>query len=158
MTSVDLLRRQHAELRTLLHRVRESDARRLEIEFDAFCEAVRTHWRVEEEHLYPLLARFEYPELYRSIEVHRALRHVAHDLTGLGSAGPHFHSALKVLGAQLEQHISDEESLVLPFVAERVPRDEDDEAAHGMRETIAEIENENWIGSEHAWTNHNMSA
>jgi hemerythrin-like domain-containing protein len=158
MTPVDLLRRQHAELRTLLSRVRECDAQDLELEFDAFCEAVRVHWRIEEAHLYPLLERFAYPELYRSIEVHRALRHVVQDLTGLCSAGSHFHSAVKVLGAQLEQHISDEESLVLPFVSERVPRDVSEETGYAMLETMAEIENENWIGSEHAWTNHSMSA
>jgi hypothetical protein len=141
MTSVDLLRRQHGELRALLQRVRDSDGRDLEIERDAFGEAVRMHWRVEEAHLHPLLVRFEYPELHRTIALHRGLRQAVRD-----------HAPVEVLAARLEQHIADEQSGVLPFVAERVPLEVSEAAAYAMRETIAEIENENWIGTAHAWT------
>jgi hemerythrin-like domain-containing protein len=149
-----LLRRQHAEIRGLLVEVRNAPAHHLEIAFEAFAEAVDTHWAVESRHLYPLLERIGYPDQYRSIEAHRALCHVVHDLRGLCQDGPHFLSALKVLSAQLEQYIVDEERMLLPYIEEHVDAAELDEIAEEMMATIAEIENENWIGAPSAWTNH----
>ncbi|MCU1279991.1 MAG: hemerythrin protein [bacterium] len=149
-----LLRDQHAEMRRLLAEVRSASAQQLDIEFEAMADAIHVHWTIESRHLYPLLERIGYPDIYHSIEAHRTLCHVVADLRGLCAHGPHFLSALKVLAAQLEQHIVDEERRLLPFLKEHVAEDELEAAAREMLETVAEIENENWIGTPSAWTNH----
>ncbi|MDB4970184.1 MAG: Hemerythrin [Myxococcales bacterium] len=154
MTVDRLLRGQHSEMRGLLLRVRGCSGEQLTIHFEALADAIHAHWSVESRHLYPLLERLRYPDMYRSIEAHKTLCHVVDDLRGLCEDGPHFFSALKVLAAQLEQHIVDEERILLPYLAQRASDAQKDELARQMLETVAEIENENWIGTPAAWTSH----
>jgi hypothetical protein len=146
-----LLRQQHVALRLMLQELRGTHADRRVIVFEMLSDAVLHHWAVEEHHLYPLLEGRGYDNLHRSIELHRDLCHVVCDLRGLCNDGPHFFSALKVLGAHIEQHIIDEEQCVLPFVARTVDPAESRAVGERMAETLAEIENDDWLGSPDAW-------
>lgn len=142
-----LLHRQHAELRAVLDVVRRSTDERREIAFEMLNDAVVHHWAAEERHLYPTLERLGYNDLYHSLELHRALCHVVRDLRGLCGDGPHFFSALKVLAAHIEQHITDEQTTLLPFLCMRLGEREQRLLAESMAETIAEMENADWLGS-----------
>jgi hypothetical protein len=144
------LRRQHRELRAMLDEVRRSTEQRRLVAFEMLNDAVTHHWIAEERHLYPFLDRLDYRELYASIEQHRALCHIMADLRGLCDDGPHFHSALKVLGAHVEQHILDEEHTLLPFLAEHAERCARQGLAEEMAATVAELENADWLGAPQA--------
>lgn len=135
----------------MLQEVRSSGAERRAIAFDMLNDAIVHHWAVEEQHLYPLLEKRGYGDLYSSLELHRALCHIASDLGRLCDDGPHFFSALKVLAAHVEQHIVDEERTVLPFVARALDEEEQESLGERMRETLAELENEDWLGTPQAW-------
>jgi len=58
---------------------------------------------------------------------------------------------LTVLAAHIEQHIVDEERTVLPFVEQALDAGELQTVGERMSETIAEMENEDWLGSAEAW-------
>ena len=130
----------------MLHEVRASAAERRAIAFEMLNDAVMHHWAVEERHLYPVLRERGYRDLYSSLELHRSLCHVVGDLRGLCDDGPHFLSALKVLAAHIEQHIVDEQRTVLPFIEQALDAGERDAVGERMCETIAEMENDDWLG------------
>jgi hypothetical protein len=146
-----LLRQQHAEVRAMLDEVRRSSAHRRAIAFEMLNDSVMHHWAVEERHLYPVLEGRGYADLYSSLELHRALCHVVHDLRGLCDDGRHFMSALQVLATHIEQHIVDEERGILPFVDRTLDDAECAALGQRMAETLAEIENEDWLGTATAW-------
>jgi hemerythrin len=148
-----LLDQQHAELRAMLREVRASTAERRAVAFEMLNDAIVHHWAVEERHLYPILEQRGYRDLYSSLELHRSLCHISQDLRRLCDDGPHFFSALKVLAAHIEQHIVDEERTVLPFVEQALDAGEQRAIGERMQETIAEMENEDWLGTPEAWRN-----
>lgn len=137
----------------MLREVHASTAERRCVAFEMLNDAIVHHWAVEERHLYPILEKRGYRNLYSSIELHRSLCHIARDLGGLCDDGPHFFSALKVLAAHIEQHIVDEEGTVLPFVEQALDEHERRAIGARMQETIAELENEDWLGTPEAWRN-----
>ncbi len=147
MTVDDLLRQQHVEMRRLLAELRDADHERVAIDLDALDDAVKLHWTLEARHLHPLLGELGYPDSRRAIKAQRALRNVVADVRELWAAGAPFHCALEELSAALEEHIADEERTVLPFLAAHAPPDRLDAATNEMLATIAEIENENWLGA-----------
>src|SRR4051812_35698248 len=146
-----LLERQHSALRAMLDEVRRSQAERRAIAFEMLNDAVMHHWAVEERHLYPFLDRLGYKDLYSSLEQHRALCHIVADLRGLCEDGPHFFSALKVLAAHVEQHIIDEQRTLLPFLTAHIDDATATRLGDEMAETLAELENEDWLGTPEAW-------
>jgi len=137
----------------MLQQVRASTADRRAIVFEMLNDAIVHHWVVEERHLYPILEERGYRDLYSSLELHRSLCHISRDLRGLCDDGPHFFSALKVLAAHIEQHIVDEESTVLPFIEQALDAGEQQAVGQRMGETVAELENEDWLGTPEAWRN-----
>ena len=137
----------------MLREVRASSADRRAIAFEMLHDAIRHHWAVEERHLYPVLEERGYRDLYSSLELHRSLCHISRDLRRLCDDGPHFFSALKVLAAYIEQHIVDEERTVLPFVEQTLDAGEKQVIGERMSETVAEMENEDWLGTPEAWRN-----
>lgn len=158
MTVEELLRRQHVEMRERLLEVRHAPHDRVRVAFEALADAVELHSTLEERHLHPLLQVLGHPDIDRSIEAHRALRHVVREFYGRCDAGAQFLSALEVLAAQLEQHIVGEERTVLPYLARALSDEREEAVAHAMLETIAEIENESWLGAPDAWVNHSPAA
>ncbi len=137
----------------MLDEVRRSSTARRRIAFEMLRDAVTHHWTVEERHLYPVLQSRAYADLYSSVEEHRALCHTIADLRGLCDDTTHFLSALKVLAAHVEQHIVDEERRVLPFIETALDEADRETLGERMSETLAEIENEDWLGAPEAWKN-----
>jgi hemerythrin len=146
-----VLHEQHQQMRRLLVEVRSARAAELEPVFEALTDAVEVDWILSSRHLHPLLQKSGYPDLYRTIEVHRALCHIVDDLRNLCEWGPQFSSALNVLSARLEQHIVDTERMVMPFLARRLSPEQQELVGVEMLETLAELDGEDWLGGTPAW-------
>jgi hemerythrin len=126
--------------------VRRSSTARRSIAFEMLSDAVTHHWALEEQHLYPVLQALGYPDVYSSLEQHRALCHIVHDLRGLCDDTTQFLAALKVLAAHVEQHIVDEDRGVLRFLEAELDERDCKQLGERMAETLAEIENDDCSG------------
>ena len=154
MDAIRLLERQHAEMRTLLREVEAAPESERSVELEILVDAIERHRMLEERHLYPALDAVGLAGLHRCREHHRLLGHSARHLAELKATDRPVASALKVLAAQLERHICDDEQHLFPVAKRALDGDERVRLGHEMAETIAEAENELWIGSPTAWTNH----
>jgi hypothetical protein len=142
-----ILRDHHECLRRLLAEVRSARTHELEPAFEALTDAVEIDWILAVRHLHPILERLAYPDLNRTIEVHRRLCHVVDELCNLCQAGPQFSSALNVLAVRLEQHIVDTERMVVPFLTRWLACDRREKLGNAMLDSVDELHSEEWLGA-----------
>jgi hemerythrin-like domain-containing protein len=83
----------------------------------------RTHFRLEEEVLFPAYAGYgdsHHPLLARALCDHVAIRHRAAALAGSATPSP---STLRAIGARLADHVRLEERELFPLIERAMPRD-----------------------------------
>jgi hypothetical protein len=152
MNATRLLRDQHRELRALAHTVEHVPSTERLVRLEILADALGTHWRLASQHLHPLFEPLGIRDLDGEVARLRRLTEATDEIVALEGIGGRFSEAWRVLVERLERHIVDEETTVFPVLEARLSREALDTIGHEMRETIAEIENENWVGApEAAW-------
>jgi hemerythrin len=135
----------------MVAQVKESRDDRRDIVFEMLNDVVVQHWAVEQRHLYPWLERLGYDHLQHSRELHRALCHGVAALRRVLHDARQRASMLNVVATYVEQHIADDQRAVLPFLAERIDRSTAHAIGEEMAGTVAEMENEDWLGTDLTW-------
>ncbi|MDB4967004.1 MAG: Regulator of cell morphosis and signaling [Myxococcales bacterium] len=148
MDALELLRAQHSEIQQRLLRIRTQSAVERRRELDDLSDAVEMHLLVEERHLEPLLHELSFDAVALKVETARRLmaRTVA-ELRAIDAADPRFDATLSVLWAELARHHDENEGRLFPALAGSLSQPLLRALGQSMLETIAEAENDNWIGA-----------
>jgi iron-sulfur cluster repair protein YtfE (RIC family) len=140
---VTLIRSQHERVRALFAAADEDDSRLLEL-----LDELSLHLTVEESVVYPMLLDTGLGEqTYQAVEEHQNVMRVIADLI----EGPPDERAttarFRVLRRLVEEHLEEEERIVLPRVTRMMNRQQRQELGDAMRRFAAEL---TWEGSEDA--------
>ncbi|WP_268903983.1 MULTISPECIES: hemerythrin domain-containing protein [Corallococcus] len=137
----DILLEQHRELEALLERLdTETDAGELEWRQAALSDLLRLHCRLEERHIYPLLARVEGRSRAREeAEDHLTLRELLEELQELTPRGIEWQARLCALEDQVVAHVQGTEHLLLPRLVTSLDADELEELGHDLALTYEEL-------------------
>lgn len=111
-----LLREKHAVMRALLDMVRSSPKERRQRAVTALSEAANVYRTAAERHVYPMLGRLGYPKLQASVRLHESFGHSMEQLRALSKENLHFFAELDTLALRLEEHLTDEEQSLIPFL------------------------------------------
>jgi hemerythrin superfamily protein len=141
MDALNLLKKQHAEVKTLFGRYDKTDqtAARQEI-FEQVADALAAHSEIEEKIFYPsvyvgaLKSRLE-----EAVEEHLAAKRVIADLLQLKPEDEQFDAKMKVLKEEIEHHVKEEESSLFPRVQKNFARAELEMMGTQMEEMFEEL-------------------
>jgi len=118
MEATQLLRKQHAEVKTLFgsFKAADGDAQRLEI-FEQIADALAAHCVVEEKLFYPsvYVGRLK-EQLQEAVEEHLAAKRLIADLLDLEPEDAQFDAKMTVLEAEIAHHVEEEEGQLFPQV------------------------------------------
>jgi hypothetical protein len=153
MDVIELLQQQHDEIRERFDRVETADARRRAYELELLTDAIALHLELHERHLSPVLRALclEAERREAAAERHTICRML--DELATGTHGPPAPPLIELLRATIVGHCEREEQRLVVAIAERLSPSARQVLAQSMLETMAEIENENWVGASHvsAW-------
>ncbi|SHG87645.1 hemerythrin domain-containing protein [Streptoalloteichus hindustanus] len=120
--AITLITRDHREMERLFEEMRTDVERRPEL-VRTLGAMLIAHSRAEEEHVYPEVAKAapqEADEVEHSKEEHEEAERILHQLEQTDPASDEFESVLDELVGAVEHHVQEEESEVLPALAEAV--------------------------------------
>jgi hemerythrin superfamily protein len=110
-----MIRADHTHVLAVFHRYRNDSAPRTKQALvDTVCLALDIHAQLEEEILYPAMARLDSPLVQKSVPEHDEMRRLMADLRGTDPADPQFDETFLVLMRSVIHHVADEETLLLP--------------------------------------------
>lgn len=123
--AVTLITRDHREMERLFEKLRKRGPER-----ERLCQQVvallQAHSRAEEEHVYPAVVQAapgEKGEVHHGKEEHEQAERLAHRLLRQDPDSPEFDRVLAELVEAIEHHVREEETEVLPTLAEAVGRE-----------------------------------
>jgi hemerythrin-like domain-containing protein len=146
--AIDLLREQHRDIESLLTRLPTlpPDEQRRELEIVA--DVIDLHLRVEDRHLYPLVCELSLEEADDETGAeHGRIERVLDELRGTAPDEGRFGLLLQRLRDELGAHCRREDERLFPAVARALSGRVRRALGQTMMETIAERENEDWIGT-----------
>lgn len=152
---IKLITDDHRMMESLFEKLRSGEGdRKLLVEE---CAARLTaHSRAEEERVYPVITEknpSESGEVHHGYEEHQEAEQLLHRLQGTDPQGPDFEPALTAFVDAVKHHVEEEESKILPALAEAVGRTELEELgrafakrrkeelkAHGIDDDVSRAE------------------
>ncbi|HZS39187.1 MAG TPA: hemerythrin domain-containing protein [Polyangia bacterium] len=122
--AVQLIERQHQQVRDLFVRLDGAKGRARKRVFDELATLLVIHLELEERLFYPELRRGPLAErVLRAAEEHLSVRRVLADLLDLELADETWKPKLQVMREQLELHLDEEEREILPRVRRELGRE-----------------------------------
>ncbi|CAM3259795.1 hemerythrin domain-containing protein [Corallococcus sp. ZKHCc1 1396] len=139
--SFDILVEQHRALEALLERLdTEPDEDELRLRQEELSRLLQLHSRLEERHMYPLVARVEGRGRAREeAEDHLALGELMEELQELTPRGDAWQARLFTLQDLLVAHVQSTEHLLLPRLATSLDAEELDTLEHDLALTCEEL-------------------
>lgn len=120
--AVAAITRDHRVMETLFQMLREPDSDRPALLAEVTARLSAHSW-AEEEKVYPALATREPDEagkVYHGVEEHHEATELLHKLQATDPASPEFDSVLEEFVSSINHHVEEEESELLPSLAEAV--------------------------------------
>jgi hemerythrin superfamily protein len=120
MEATQLLRKQHAEVKTLFGKFKsaEGDEQRQEL-FEQIADAFAAHCVIEEKLFYPSVYVGPLKEqLQEAVEEHLAAKRVIADLLDLDPQDAQFDAKMTLLQEEIEHYVKEEEGELFPKVKE----------------------------------------
>ena len=148
--AIDLLREQHRDIESLLRRLPTLPLGEQRRELEIVADVIELHLRVEGRHLYPLVCELSLDDDVGDEVAAEWLRigRVLDELRALPPEHDRFTRVLERLRDELDAHCRREDERLFPAVARALSCGVRRALAQTMLETIAERENEDWIGGE----------
>jgi hemerythrin superfamily protein len=118
MEATQLLRKQHAEVKTLFGNFKSADGdeQRLEL-FEQIADALAAHCVIEEKLFYPSVYVGPLKELLQeAVEEHLAAKRLIADLLDLEPEDEQFDAKMTLLEEEIEHHVRQEEDQLFPKV------------------------------------------
>ncbi|HEX2571358.1 MAG TPA: hemerythrin domain-containing protein [Polyangia bacterium] len=111
MNAIDLLKRQHEEVRQLFEELEQTtDEDEKQALFQELADNLAAHATIEERIFYPAAYAKKTRELLtEAVEEHLAMKRLIADLLGMLPEHENFEAKIKVLKEQVEHHVEEEE-------------------------------------------------
>jgi hypothetical protein len=149
MDVIQLLQTQHLDMRERFDRV-ETSGVEMPRELELLTEAIALHIELDQRHLSPLMSQLGLEEeRYEAAVEDQAIHRMLDDLARC-AAEPIAPIQVELLRAAIIGHCAREERHLFPTVAARLSHAARQALAEAMLETMAELENERWLGADHA--------
>jgi hemerythrin superfamily protein len=142
MNAIDMLKSQHRQVESLFADIEKArTAEKKEELFTELADRLAIHSTIEEHHFYPA-ARLGNAEalVIDSIEEHLAVKRTLSELLDLDADEESFAPKLRLLKAEVELHVKEEEGELFPRAEKLLARDELESLGEAMREEQAELE------------------
>ncbi|MBI3182516.1 MAG: hemerythrin domain-containing protein [Myxococcales bacterium] len=141
MDAIELLRKQHREVRDLFDEYQEAeDPSEKQDLFVQIADEISAHAAIEERLFYPAVYVGEMTELLEeAVEEHLGLKRSIADLLDLDAADRQFDAKMRRLAEQLERHVETEEQELFPKVRRQFSREELGELGEEMGALYEEL-------------------
>jgi hemerythrin superfamily protein len=143
MNAMDLLKRQHKEVRTLFKKIEKTEngreRRRL---MDQVTAALEGHTTIEEEMFYPAVRELETRKAKEMVneayEEHHVVKLVLQELPQVDPEDERFEAKMTVLSELVEHHVEEEEKEMFK-TAKRIGEDQLEELGERMEQRFEEL-------------------
>jgi hemerythrin superfamily protein len=125
-SALSVLQDDHARVRTLFTRFRETTDRALKTRADLFRRVdleLQVHTRIEEELFYPAAGEREPGLIRQAIEEHRSVEKLLAELRDTPVTDHHFDERMRELIRSVERHVREEEGELFPRAQRQVGSD-----------------------------------
>lgn len=141
MNAIDLLARQHREVKALFARYEKASSldakRRL---FEQIADDLAVHAAIEEKHFYPATKSARTDDLLQeAVEEHLQAKRLIADLLEMEVDDSQFDAKMGVLKEEIEHHVEEEESELFPQVKKLLADDELEDLGIVMEDLADEI-------------------
>jgi iron-sulfur cluster repair protein YtfE (RIC family) len=122
MNAIELLKKQHEEVRSLFREIEDTeDLEDKDLLLEELSDNLAAHATIEEKLFYPAAYGESTKELLaEAVEEHLAAKRIIADLLDLTSEDDTFDAKVKVLREQIEHHVEEEEEQLFPKVAKEL--------------------------------------
>jgi hemerythrin superfamily protein len=148
--AVTLIKNDHRVMEQLFERLRTQKNKRPALVKECVARLSAHSW-AEEERVYPALVQADPPEqgeVYHGVEEHHEAEQLMHKLEGTDPQSPDFDAVLEEFVAAVKHHVEEEETKILPALAESVDRAKLDELGAAFEERRTAVLQEHGIGAE----------
>ncbi len=117
MNAIDLIKEQHDEVEELFEQLEDADGDEKQELFNRIGDALAVHCAIEEQHFYPAVRASRTEDiLLESLEEHLQVKRLLADLLDLDVDDETFDAKCQVLQEEVEHHVEEEETELLPKV------------------------------------------
>jgi hemerythrin superfamily protein len=142
MNAIKLLDQQHNEVTALFDRVQSTeDVAEHKRLFEKIADALAAHSAIEEKIFYPACkAKQTHDILFEAVEEHLALKRLIADLIDLPPTSDNYAAKLKVLGEQVEHHVTEERRDLFPEARKLFNKDQLEALGQQMQAMFEELQ------------------
>ncbi|OGF82302.1 hypothetical protein A3B18_03100 [Candidatus Giovannonibacteria bacterium RIFCSPLOWO2_01_FULL_46_13] len=137
-TPIQLIAEDHRRIEDLFEKFDNSDGRRRDAIATMIFDELDAHAIMEEEVFYPSLKAEEDSEISNivseSYEEHAKVKQIILQLREMNPAENEFSDGMEELKRNVEHHVHEEESRMLPYAEEKLSDDEMEEVAEDMKQ------------------------
>jgi hemerythrin superfamily protein len=148
--AITLIKNDHRVMEQLFERMRTQKNKRSALLKECVARLSAHAW-AEEERVYPAIVQADPPEqgeVYHGVEEHHEAEQLLHKLEEADPQSPDFDAVLEEFIAAVKHHVEEEESEILPALAESVDRAKLQELGAAFEERRMAVLTEHGIGAE----------
>jgi hemerythrin superfamily protein len=143
MKPMDLLKKQHKEVKSLFKKIEKiEDAKQRRQLMEEISTALQAHTAIEEELFYPAVREVGTKKAEEMVdeayEEHHVVKLVLQELPQVDPADERFHAKMTVLSELIEHHVEEEEEEMFKL-AKKIGEDELDDLGEQMQERFQEL-------------------
>jgi hemerythrin superfamily protein len=143
MNAMDLLKRQHKEVRGMFKKIEKTENGRQRRQLmDQIATALEGHTTIEEEMFYPAVRELESKKaeemVNEAFEEHHVVKLVLQELPKVETDDERFEAKMTVLSELVEHHVEEEEKEMFKL-AKKIGEDELEELGERMEQRFAEL-------------------
>lgn len=141
MNAVALLKKQHEETRKLFQRVGETEGAERRVAFQKLADALAAHATIEEQFLYPEIARMKGMRdlAHDAVEEHLAVKRLLADLLERDLDEPVFAAKCRLLEAEVDRHVEEEEAAMLPMAKRKLGQERLEQLGQEMKRAFDDL-------------------
>jgi hemerythrin superfamily protein len=150
--AVTLIKNDHRVMEQLFERMRTQKNKRPALLKECVARLSAHSW-AEEERVYPTIVQADPPEqseVYHGVEEHHEAEQLLHKLEEADPESPEFDAVLDEFIAAVKHHVEEEESTILPALAESVDQAKLNELGTAFEERRIAVLRDHGIGAESA--------
>lgn len=148
--AITLIKNDHRVMEQLFERMRTQKNKRPALLKECVARLSAHSW-AEEERVYPAIVQADPPEqgeVYHGVEEHHEAEQLLHKLEEADPESPQFEAVLEEFIAAVKHHVEEEESTILPALADAVDQVKLTELGAAFEERRMEVLKEHGIGAE----------
>ena len=140
MNAIELLEKQHKEVKGLLDKCEKAEGEEKRALFEKIADDLAIHAAIEEQHFYPATKAARTEELlHEAVEEHLSVKRIIADLLEMEPSDAQFDAKIQVLKEQVEHHVEEEEGELFPKVKKLLSEDDLDDLGIVMEDMAEDL-------------------